>query len=61
MMKLADSFPLRDRFKDNPDKEKIFRAVTEVIAEKNSVRILVNSTGAFPEHPSKSGGKIRHR
>lgn len=53
-MEYGDTFVLNNKFKEQPEKDKGLRAMTEVIAKKNSVRILVNSTGAFPMHPTKS-------
>jgi hypothetical protein len=35
----------------DPAKTKMVRNVIKVIAAKNSIRILVNSTGAFPMNP----------
>jgi len=51
-MKNGETFVLKNRFKDQPKKDSGLRAMTEVIAKKNSIRILVNSTGAFPMHPT---------
>ena len=48
------------RFKD-PEQQARIREITRIIAEENAVRILVNSTGAFPMHPERKrklkGGK----
>jgi len=55
-MRLGDTFVLKNRYESRPETDKALRAMTGVIAKKNSIRILVNSTGAFPMHPTKSKG-----
>jgi hypothetical protein len=52
-MKAGDSVQLRNSYAGNPDKENRMRNITEKVAERNAIRILVNSTGAFPMNPEE--------
>jgi hypothetical protein len=56
-MRTGASLPLTSKYKNNPAKEAKMRGVTREISERNAVRILVNSTGAFPMHPEKQEPK----
>lgn len=50
-MKVGESITLKSRFEDT-ETEKIFSEMTKILAKRNSVRIIVNATGAFPVQAS---------
>jgi hypothetical protein len=52
-MKAGDTVRLENGYAGHTDKENRMRIITEKVAERNAIRILVNSTGAFPMHPEE--------